>query len=106
MDLWQQNQQQLGLPIHYVHYEDLVKAFEDQVKQVLDFLGLDWNERLTSFHQHAQSRDLRTASSRQVTQPLYKTALARWQRYKKHLNPHILMLQPYIDAFGYSSDKN
>ena len=96
----------IGFPVHYVRYEDLVNDFENQVRQVLDFLGLDWDDKIASFHQHAQNRDVRTASSRQVTQPLYKTALARWQRYEKHLQPHIPALQPFIDTFGYSPETN
>jgi hypothetical protein len=78
MSLWHAAEPVLNMPVHYIRYEDLVQDFESQVKGVLSFLDLPWDERVTSFHEHARNRDVRTASSRQVTQPLYASALARW----------------------------
>ena len=66
-------------------------------------MDLPWDERVAPFHEHAQSRDVRTESARQVTQPLYTSALARWRKYERYLEPHMDTLQPFIDAFGYSS---
>lgn len=101
MSLWRQAEPNLNLPVHYIRYENLVRDFETEVKDVLSFIGLPWDERVTAFHEHAQSRDIRTASARQVTQPLYTSALARWERYEKYLEPHLPVLEPFIRAFGY-----
>ena len=42
-----------------------------------------------------------TASYAQVTEPLYRGAVGRWQRYRKHLEPVLPTLQPWIEKFGY-----
>lgn len=102
MSLWHSTEPSLDLPVHYIRYEDLVQEFETQVTAALSFIGLPWDERVAAFHEHAQSRDVRTASARQVTQPLYASALARWKKYETYLAPHMEALQPYIEAFGYS----
>lgn len=104
MDLWLQSNEGLGLPVHKIRYEDVVQDFETQVRGLLAFLEVPWDERVVAFHEHAQARHVRTASSSQVTEPLYSYALARWERYKQHLLPHMDALQPFIKAFGYDSD--
>ena len=104
MNLWLASNKGLGLPVHFVRYENLVTDFDTEVGQALEFLGLPWDDRVVNFHEHALGREVRTASLRQVTQPLYTTALARWQRYAKYMEPYMETLQPFIDAFGYSSE--
>ncbi|PYK58095.1 MAG: hypothetical protein DME21_16300 [Verrucomicrobia bacterium] len=39
-----------------------------------------------------------------VSQPLYARAIGRWKNYQEFLEPCLPILQPSIDAFGYSSD--
>ncbi len=104
MGFWREFSSQLDLQIHFVRYEDLVSDFDTQVSQALSFLDLPWDDRVAAFHEHALTRNVRTASSRQVTQPLYTSALARWQKYNQYLEPHLETLQPFIEAFGYSTD--
>lgn len=102
MGLWRDHASQMDFQVHFVRYEDLVSDFNTQVSQALAFLGVPWDDRVAAFHEHALNRDVRTASSRQVTQPLYTSALARWQKYNRYLEPHLETLQPFIDAFGYA----
>lgn len=104
MGLWLKSNQGLGLPVHKIRYEDVVQDFETQIKGLLQFLDLPWDPRVAAFHEHAQTRHVRTASASQVTEPLYTTALARWQRYSQHLTPHMNALRPFIESFGYSAD--
>ena len=62
-----------------VHYEDTVGDLESQVKRVLDFCGLNFEAACVNYHQN--DRAVRTASSEQVRQPIFTTALARWRKY-------------------------
>lgn len=101
MGLWLKSGQGLGLPVHRVRYEDVVQDFETQIKRLLQFVDLPWDNRVIAFHEHAQTRHVRTASASQVTEPLYSTAVARWQRYDKYLAPHMNALRPFIESFGY-----
>lgn len=104
MGLWLKSDQGLGLPVHNIRYEDVVQDFETEIRGLLRFLNLPWHKRVAAFHEHAQTRHVRTASSAQVTEPLYATAVARWRRYNKYLAPHLDVLRPFIDAFGYQTD--
>jgi tetratricopeptide (TPR) repeat protein len=62
-----------------VHYEDTVTDLESQVHKILDFCGLPFEEPCLRFHE--TKRAVRTASSEQVRQPIYKGALGRWKQY-------------------------
>jgi hypothetical protein len=70
-----------------VAYEDVVEDLETQARRLIAFCGLDWDDACLSFHRTA--RQVRTASVNQVRQPLYRTSLARWRPYQRHLGPLI-----------------
>lgn len=72
-------------PLLEVHYEDLVFRPEPECRRLLAFCGLDWEDRCLRFHENR--RTVRTASVTQVRQPLYRTAVGRWQNYRRHLGP-------------------
>ena len=67
-----------------VHYEHVVEDLEGQVRRVLDFCGLPFESACLSFHE--TERAVRTASSEQVRQPIYKTGLEQWQNYSANLS--------------------
>jgi hypothetical protein len=66
-----------------VHYEDTVLDLEGQVRKVLDHCGLEFEDACMRFHENP--RAVKTASSEQVRQPIYRSALGTWRRYEKHL---------------------
>jgi tetratricopeptide (TPR) repeat protein len=68
-----------------VRYEDLVADQEKWTRKMLDFLGLEWNERCLSFHQTARS--IATASAWQVRQKIYNRSVGRWHNYEKFIGP-------------------
>ena len=73
------------LPIRFyeVQYEELIEDQERISRELIDYLGLDWDERCLAFHQ--TKRAVRTASNWQVRQPMFKTARKRWKNYEKNL---------------------
>ncbi len=73
----------LPLPMLELRYEDVVTDFEGQARRLIDFLGLPWDPVCLDFH--ALQRPVITASSWQVRQPLYASAVGRWHRYADHL---------------------
>lgn len=73
-----------------VKYEDLVRDQEKVSRQLIEHIGLDWDERCLDFH--LNKRAVRTASSVQVRQPLYTQSINRWKHYEKHLAPLIEIL--------------
>lgn len=68
-----------------VDYEAVVENTEDEVRRVLDFCGLDFEPGCLEFHRNR--RAVRTASSEQVRQPIYTTAIEHWCHFANHLAP-------------------
>ena len=67
-----------------VQYEVLVMDQERVSKQLIDYIGLEWDARCLDFYNN--ERDVRTASNIQVRQPIYKNSMDRWKHYEKHLH--------------------
>ncbi len=68
-----------------VMHEDVVDDLETQVRRMLDFCGLPFEENCIRFHQ--TERSIRTPSSEQVRQPIFREGLDRWRRFEAHLGP-------------------
>ncbi len=71
--------------IHEVRYEDLVADKDREIRRLLDFCGLDFEESCLRFHK--TDRPVETASASQVRREIYPTAVQRWKKYEKHLKP-------------------
>jgi hypothetical protein len=74
-----------------VQHEEVVDDLEGSVRRLLDFCGLELEASCVEFYK--SSRSVRTASSEQVRQPIYREGLDQW----KHYEP---WLQPLKDALG------
>ena len=68
-----------------VPYEELVADQETWTRKMLDFIGLEWNDRCLNFHEN--TRQVVTASAWQVRQKIYKNSVARWRNYEKFIGP-------------------
>lgn len=68
-----------------VHYEHVVDDLETQVKRILDYCGLPFEEQCLNFHK--TKRAVRTASAEQVRQPIYKSGVEQWKNYADFLAP-------------------
>ena len=87
MDHWRKV---LPKPMLEVQYEELVENQEKISRKIIQFCGLDWDDRCLDFHKN--DRPIRTASSWQVRQPMYSSSVDRWQPYEKQLQPLIAAL--------------
>ena len=67
-----------------VEYEHVVADLETQVRRLLDHCGLPFEDSCLNFHR--TQRSVRTASSEQVRQPIFKDALEQWRNYEPHLS--------------------
>ena len=74
-----------------VNNEDVIEDLEGQVRRMLEFLELPFEEQCISFHE--TDRSVRTASSEQVRRPINKDGMERWKPYSKHL-------KPLVDSLG------
>ena len=66
-----------------VNNEDIIDDLEGQVKRMLDFLELPFEESCIKFYE--TDRSVRTASSEQVRKPINKSGMDRWKPYAKNL---------------------
>jgi len=74
-----------------VRYEDTVADLEMQARRILEYVDLPWDPACLNFYE--TKRSVKTASITQVRQPIYKTSVARWKRFEKHLGPLKEILQ-------------
>jgi tetratricopeptide (TPR) repeat protein len=82
MEHWQQV---LPMPIFEIRYEELVHEPEKWTRALLEYCGLEWDDRCLDFHQ--TERQVKTASALQVRQPMYTGSVGRWKPYETHLQP-------------------
>jgi hypothetical protein len=68
-----------------VQHEDVVDDLEGGVRQVLEFCGLPFQPACLDFHK--TERSVRTASSEQVRQPIFREGLDQWRNYEPWLGP-------------------
>jgi tetratricopeptide (TPR) repeat protein len=71
--------------VHQVIYEDLIEDPEPEIRRLLAYCSLEFEPACLSFHETA--RPVRTASSEQVRQPLYREGLDQWRNYEPWLGP-------------------
>ena len=79
-----------------VQYEDLVGDFENQVRRILDYCDLPFEEACLEFHKSA--RPVNTASAEQVREPIYQSAVEFWRHYEAHLDELMEVLEPVLDT--------
>ena len=70
--------------IYTVCYENVINNPEQEVRLMLKYLGLDFEKSCMDFHK--SSRPVKTASSEQVRQPIYKSGMNYWENYEDNLS--------------------
>jgi tetratricopeptide (TPR) repeat protein len=68
-----------------VCHEEVVADLEGNVRRILDFLGLAFEPGCLEFFK--TERSVRTASSEQVRQPLFREGLEQWRHFEPWLTP-------------------
>jgi tetratricopeptide (TPR) repeat protein len=81
-----------------VQYEDMVTDFENQVRRLLEYCELPWEDACLNFYD--TERPVRTASSEQVRQPIYTGSINRWRKYEQHLGELIEVLEPSLPRYA------
>jgi predicted Zn-dependent protease len=71
--------------VHRVFYEDMVGDTEAEVRRLLEYCGLPFEDGCLRFYEN--ERAVRTASSEQVRQPIFRDALEQWRHYEPWLDP-------------------
>jgi len=69
--------------IYKIVYEDVIENPKSEVKKLLNYLELDFEESCMDFYK--SKRPVKTASSEQVRQPIYKSGVNYWKNYESNL---------------------
>ena len=67
-----------------INYEDLINDFEKSVNEILDYCSLPFEQDCIDFYKN--KRSVRTPSSEQVRQPIFKSGLDYWKNYESNLD--------------------
>jgi len=70
--------------VYDIQYEDLVTDQDTQVRNLLKYCGLAWED--ACLRSHKSNRRVRTASITQVREPIYQSSIAKWDKYGKNLS--------------------
>jgi len=85
LDLMQHWETVLPGRVLRVEHESVVDDLEGNVRRIVNFCGLDFEPGCVEFHKTARS--VRTASSEQVRQPIFREGLDQWRHYEPWLLP-------------------
>ena len=80
--------------VHRVQYEDMVENTEAEIRRLLAYCGLEFEERCLRFFE--TERAIRTPSAEQVRRPVYREGLEHWRHFEKHLEPLRQALGPAV----------
>ena len=83
--------------VHRVQYEKIVADNESEIRRLLEYCGLEFEEQCLRFHE--TERAVRTPSSEQVRKPIYREGLEQWRNYEKHLEPLKKALGPVLERY-------
>lgn len=89
--------------VHRVIYERLIANFEPEVRRLLKYVGVPFEEQCLRFHEN--KRLVLTLSADQVGMPLYKTAIEHWRHYEPWLGPlkeelgYVLDIYPEVPKY-------
>ncbi|HEX8624270.1 MAG TPA: sulfotransferase [Allosphingosinicella sp.] len=83
--------------IHRVFHEQLVEDVEGEIRRMLDYLGLPFEEACLRFYEN--DRAVRTPSSEQVRRPINREGVERWKAYEPWLDPLKEALGPVLECY-------
>ena len=84
LDLMQFWKKDFDKDIYDINYENLVKNSKEEIKKLLKFCDLEWNEKCLKHENN--SRSIKTASATQARKPIYKSAIKSSDIYRKYLS--------------------
>jgi tetratricopeptide (TPR) repeat protein len=93
----------LPIPVLELRYEDLVRDWEKELRRLLQFAELPWDDRVLDYRGRAASQgEIDTPSYDQVVEPIFSRSIGRWRNYVDEVSPVWNTLEPFIHGFGYA----
>jgi len=92
----------MSLPVFEQRYEDMIANLEQRLDSICDFIGIEPCDTMGQLD--GPRKDIRSASAAQIRRGLYAGGSGHWRRYRKHLEPILPILAPWVRRFGYSDE--
>ncbi len=86
-----------------VRHERLIEAFEPEVRDICDFLGLTPDDAMAAVATRVTRRSIATPSGAQLARGINAEGVGYWRRYSAALAPVLPILQPWVERFGYDA---
>jgi len=103
-DFWYAQQTLLRADVLELRYETFVANFEAEMRRIIDFLHLTWNDAVLEPGRRAEEkRFISTPSYSQVVQPVTARAVGRWLPYRAQFAAALPALQPYLRRWDYDA---
>jgi hypothetical protein len=83
--------------VHRVFYERVIEDTEGEVRRLLAFCGLPFEDQCLRFYEN--DRAVRTASSEQVRRPIFQEGVDHWRHYERWLGPLKAALGPVYECY-------
>jgi tetratricopeptide (TPR) repeat protein len=83
--------------VHRVLYERMIDDTEAEVRRLLEYCNLPFDERCLRFYEN--ERAVRTASSEQVRQPIFREGVDHWRHFEPWLGPLKEALGPALESW-------
>ena len=80
MDFWKSR---YNSEIYVVEYEKLIQNNDDEIKNLIKFCNLNWEEKCLLFYEN--KNPIKTMSTAQARKPIYKSSLKSFEKYKEYL---------------------
>jgi tetratricopeptide (TPR) repeat protein len=104
MSFWLEQVKILKPQLLEVRYESFVSSFEPEVRAIIEFLQLPWDERVLRPADHARQKGyISTPSYTQVVRPVSTGSIGRWRNYEREFAPALPMLQPLLEHWHYAA---
>ncbi len=83
--------------VHRVYYEQMIENTEVEVRRLLEYCGLPFEESCLRFYEN--TRAVRTASSEQVRKPIFREGVDHWRHFEPWLGPLKQALGPVLECY-------
>jgi tetratricopeptide (TPR) repeat protein len=102
MNFWLAVRSGLDLPWIEVKYEDTVADLPVQVKRMLEFIGVEFEDSMLTYYERTRDKFVATPSYQAIREPVHKGAVQRWRNYPGATKMALTDLQPFLGAFSCS----
>lgn len=106
LELWLQLREKLPDGFVECRYEQLVREPQRTASEVLDLLGLGWQDSQLNYHEMIEKSPVHSPSFERVMQPPDDASLGRWRHYERQISAVLPLVDDVRSRAGYDDSKS